>query len=241
MPLNDVNIDELLDFEFDLTGFSERLSVAFDGKTIQEIHEESGVPKSSIQKYLTAKTEPKISAFMALASAAGCDWKWLAAGGNSLQTDQSSEYVNIPYVPEKYIGTAQFEFHSNATSNCQNIKYRSKWLNNYLNVSSDSLYCFCVEGDRMEPTLRNMNMVLVQRTPHSQIAADGLYLLYYANKLAIRRVESRAVRVFLISDNQNKYGSFDVPQDNVVDIDVALEDSTKYGIFGRIVYLTHRI
>lgn len=233
----------LENMEFDLQAFSQRLAIAYEGDTIKTISDKSGVPKSSCQKYLAAEVEPRASTLISLARGAEVDLVWLATGLGQPRHDQvvDNDFISIPYVPNIYIGDAQRSFHDGCKLKAEGIKFSRAWIDRFLSIPPENLYCICVEGDAMEPTLRNYNLLIVERSPAEASTREGLHLIYYARKIAVRRLESRADRVHVKPDNIDIYGSFEVPYDELFDIDEALENSTKYGIFGRIVFLARNI
>ena len=88
------------------------------------------------------------------------------------------------------------------------------------------LSAVCVVGDSMEPTLRDGDEILVDRTPRP--VRDGIHVLRIDDALLVKRVDaSLPGRLTLISDNMS-YRPFDV-------------DAGEAAVIGRVVWKSGRL
>ena len=79
------------------------------------------------------------------------------------------------------------------------LRFSARWLKaNGLNAAM--LSAIEVEGDSMDPTLRDGDEILVDRTPRA--LRSGIHVLRLDDVLLVKRIERAGERVRLISDNR---------------------------------------
>jgi len=110
------------------------------------------------------------------------------------------------------------------------IAFREDWIRTVTSAPLDRLAVIGVDGDSMEPTLRQNDLVLVdfgQTRPQRQ---DGIYVIRTDGGLQVKRlqVEIAAGRLSILSDNK----AYE-PQRNVDPQDVA--------VVGRVIWLGRQI
>ncbi|WP_172794878.1 helix-turn-helix transcriptional regulator [Loktanella sp. 3ANDIMAR09] len=86
-----------------------------------------------------------------------------------------------------------------------------------------------VKGDSMSPTLRDDDLVMVDRSK-TDLSFDGLFVLRFDNALHVKRIGRSPVRghVRIISDNA-VYGAQDYPADDVAAIGKVIWSGGKIG------------
>ena len=110
------------------------------------------------------------------------------------------------------------------------IAFREDWIRTVTSAPLDRLAVIGVDGDSMEPTLRQNDLVLVdfgQTRPQRQ---DGIYVIRTDGGLQVKRlqVEVAAGKLSILSDNKQYE-----PQRNVDPHDVA--------VVGRVIWLGRQI
>ncbi len=81
------------------------------------------------------------------------------------------------------------------------FRFSRKWLRE-LGFDPAMLSAICVIGDSMEPTLRDGDEILVDRSPHPP--RDGIHVVRLDDTLLVKRVDaSRPGQLTLISDNRS--------------------------------------
>lgn len=225
-----------------LEAFAARLDEAYGGKSAKSIEDASSVPRSSVQKYLTAAVEPKRSTMIQLARGAGVSLAWLATGEGAKTSGQIEEdgFLSFPYIPLDLMTTGQAERHKECQERAHWLRFSRKWADRYIGVAPEDLFTYCQEGDGMEPTLRNYNMLLVKKMEAEEFSREGIYLLRFSDTFSVRRLQRRAGRILIACDNQ-AYGSFEIDDKDLVDFDKSLSKPDKYGLFGRVVYVGYRL
>lgn len=79
------------------------------------------------------------------------------------------------------------------------IRFSSQWLRS-MGLQVDMLSAIAVTGDSMEPTLRDGDEILVDRTP--QPLRDGIHVVRLEESLLVKRIDtSRPGVIVLLSDN----------------------------------------
>ena len=111
------------------------------------------------------------------------------------------------------------------------IAFRADWLRQVARGSIADLVVLNVDGDSMEPTLRQGDTVLVdmgQRRPQQK---DGIYIIRTDGGLQVKRVASNPVTGLLtvISDNREHYPSF-------ADLSPA-----EVAVIGRVIWLGRQV
>lgn len=79
------------------------------------------------------------------------------------------------------------------------IRFSPRWLRN-LGLVPDALSVIAVTGDSMEPTLRDGDEILVDRSMRA--LHDGIHVVRLGDSLLVKRIETgRGGRITLLSDN----------------------------------------
>lgn len=91
------------------------------------------------------------------------------------------------------------------------IAFAPEYLRTVINASSSNLQVIKVQGESMEPTLRDGDLVMIDRSKND-LNFDGLFVLRFGDSLQVKRVNRSPTRghVEVISDNP-AYGRRDWP------------------------------
>lgn len=82
---------------------------------------------------------------------------------------------------------------------CGTIRFSAGWLRS-MGLQVDMLSAIAVQGDSMEPTLRDGDEILVDRTPRP--LRDGIHVVRLEDNLLVKRIDSgRPGVLVLLSDN----------------------------------------
>jgi hypothetical protein len=109
------------------------------------------------------------------------------------------------------------------------IAFRKEWLRSMYLSAKDCLVTG-VQGDSMQPTLWNGDLVLLDRRPSDQIRYDAIYgLVDIDGDVRVKRIEAVNNGLVLRSDNPN------------AGVDLRFgEDANRVQILGRVVWSCHR-
>ena len=112
------------------------------------------------------------------------------------------------------------------------IAFRADWLRQVTRGDLSQLAVITVDGDSMEPTLRQGDNVLVDLSQNRPGRKDGIYVLRTdGGFLQVKRlvVHPTTGRVTIISDNKEHYPTFtDLPAEGIA-------------VIGRVIWLGRQI
>ncbi|MCF6147650.1 MAG: LexA family transcriptional regulator [Candidatus Kuenenia sp.] len=145
---------------------------------------------------------------------------WLVKG----EQEKTSDYVNIPiYNPKIFTDERVNEPEHTA----EFIAFKSEWLKSEFSANKANLYLFYIEDDSMEPTLKNGDVVIVDKKDNV-LDRDGLYLLRVAGASFIKRIQRLpGSSIRMLCDN-SAYQTIEVKTDQIVSGEIL--------IIGRIVW-----
>ncbi len=111
------------------------------------------------------------------------------------------------------------------------LAFRADWLRRMTRADLSQLAVIAVDGDSMEPTLRQGDNVLVDLSQNRPGLKDGIYVLRTDGGLQVKRVAVHPItgRVTIISDNREHYPSY---------TDLAPEG---IAVLGRVIWLGRQI
>lgn len=111
------------------------------------------------------------------------------------------------------------------------VAFRADWLRRVTRADLSQLAVIAVDGDSMEPTLRQGDNVLIDLSQTRPGRKDGIYVLRTDGGLQVKRVVVHPTtgRVTIISDNKEHYPTFaDLPPDDIA-------------VVGRVIWLGRQI
>ncbi|ABK45851.1 putative phage repressor [Magnetococcus marinus MC-1] len=190
----------------------------------------SGIPRRTIETYLTGQSEPKASRLVAIAQAADVDVGWLACGQAS-QMESSlpdDEYTLVPrYAVEASAG------HGGAIDEepiVEKLAFKSDWIIGEMGLDSERLALINVHGDSMEPTLRGGDMLLLDLR-RVEVRDDAIYVLRLENHLIVKRAQRMLDGTILIRSDNPIYK----------EQSASPEQARQLCVIGRVVWVGRRI
>lgn len=196
------------------------------GLSKSELARKLGVTPQSVQDWESGATRPKADRLNALAGILSVPLHWLAFGEGESHAivNKSDLTVSIPML-EASASAGTGNYASNVAIAL--LELSKSWVSKQLNVSSAvNLRIYPVKGDSMEPSLCNLDTVLVD-TGVEAVEDDGVYVLRIDDAIYVKRVQRfPGRRLRIISDNPH-YQPFE------------LSDGDNFDIVGRVVYSWH--
>lgn len=186
--------------------FSSRLKLAVkDAGGAEFVAAQTGIPRRTLETYLSGQTEPKLSKIIALATCCSVDIQWLmlGVGASTEVSETSSEWADIVLLDSVLSDqrgralnidlqeTAILELltrHSlPKTAILTAIKYRIPSLEKY-GLDPEQVLALRVAGDAMAPMINNIDTVLVDVQP-SVMRADEVSVFRVGDQLLVRRLQ----------------------------------------------------
>lgn len=143
----------------------------------------------SLQRYFSG-AEPPASVVKALAKATGVSADWILFGGDepTLQPSGTAGSNQFVYIPKFDAAEAQKGI-GNDTAHSSAIAMRESWLRG-IGTDPRQAYLLAFGGDSMEPTIRDGDLLLIDRSVE-QVIDHGIYVLLVGGRLLVKRVQLR--------------------------------------------------
>lgn len=157
--------------------------------------------------------------------------QWMFSDGGCLPTvcrdnglvSEADGYVKVPRFEVKASAGGGAIIHSEQI--VDHLYFRTEWVKNVLGIPRDFLALISVQGDSMEPTLSNGDLILID-TRTSRVEDGAIYVVQYEDALLVKRL-------------QKKYdGSVVIRSDNTLYEPEILhgEEAINLKIVGRVVW-----
>lgn len=194
--------------------FAERLRITarrVGGQT--GLAAKSGVPKSTLAKYISGESEPNVERLVALAEAAGVGVNWLATGedeGGSVR--EAPRQYGVPdschLVPrlavEVSTGMGRVV---DDEEEVRTLAFDTRYLKKR-GVRPEDARLVTARGDTMEATMSDGDTLLVDTAVH-ELRDDSIYCIQIGGNLRAKRLQRDSKGgVWVISDNpkyENEY------------------------------------
>lgn len=228
------------------TAFSQRLNIALDvagvppkgsGRQIV-VAKMFGVSQKGARKWLEGEAIPNTKRLPEIARKLGVRGEWLLTGQGPMRTaPPGPEVLTSPPTAEAADGEAivipRFCIAASAGGGCwpqddqvvEQITLKQSWLRRmFPAVSLAALAVMSVHGDSMSPTLRDGDLMLIDRSVE-EVGPEGVYVLTIEGDLYVKRVQREPGQLIIKSDN-TLYRAWEVPR--------AALDQVR--VHGRMVY-----
>lgn len=194
----------------------------------EELSRRTGIPRSTLESYLTGDSEPKVSRLVAIAQAAQANIGWLATGEGemsptcALGAAEDDSYAYIPlYDARVSQGHGSWNEGVKVLTKLAFTKYslRRKGLN------PAELAAVRVDGDSNEPILSDGDTVMVDLS-RNVLQGEAFYVIRIDDLLYAKRLQREFDGSILVISANPAYKMIAVPQDRL--------DSLQ--IIGRVVW-----
>lgn len=161
----------------------------------------TGIPRRTLEYYLTGQVEPKISRCLCIANAVGVNVSWLASGEGEISSGEPAvSDIDVARVPVYAMGEmVDGQIWRDATRLVDHMLFSSQWLTRK-NLQMDKLAGMNIQDDAMEVTLRRDDRVLVDLR-YDTLREDGLYAIFLNGCLSVRRLQRQIGGLAIICDN----------------------------------------
>lgn len=226
----------------DLESFAERLRETVGQRSARAFARDAGISDRSLREYMNAQTEPSRPALVGMARAGGVSIDWLATGGGaklqravgeeSARYEAVQDYAFVPlYDVSASAGQGAFV---NAERTSDALAFKRDWLRQQIGGSVNDLAIISVRGDSMEPTLRDGDVIMVNRADRQ--VTEGIYVLLLDGWLMVKRLQREVIdgvgKLMAYSENE-AYPPFAMPTFEGF--------SEPTGIIGRVVWAGRRL
>lgn len=193
---------------------------------VQRMAAQTGIPAANFYKWREGNTLPSVFALEAIATACGIDLATLIGADAPARPPGSQKAYGQPleviqqfdYVPRMDVRASAGVGHVNhdvsASADAPMIAFPHDFLRR-IGLVAGRVHAIVAIGDSMEPTIRDGDLLLVDRTM-ATIVDDGIYIMTLGDAVVVKRVQRRRDgTVWLISDNRERYEPEVVPAADV--------------------------
>lgn len=161
--------------------FPERLKVAMEGETLRTFAEKTGLSKTVLHGYMNNKSYPSLDRLTAIAEASNTPVEWFINGE----------------IPDKSTLTVyQYDFKASAgagalvvsDSPIGEFKLSKEWLIRQ-GIRETDLCIVEVQGDSMEPTLEEGDLMLVALNDDRAVFKDGINVICVNGDIYVKRLQ----------------------------------------------------
>jgi len=161
---------------------------------------------------------------------------WLMKGETAPEVGQvhpSSEVLNIDK-HSKNINLPFFEVSASAGSGLlaeveerpKTISFEPNWLRNEVGVCPTNVFLMLVDGDSMQPTLKNGSMIMVNKDVDN--LSDGIYVMRYDNNLLVKRLQMLPGGIIRVKSDNSMYDPWEITKSQL--------DGEELALIGRVVW-----
>lgn len=213
--------------------FGENLKKVMGSMKIRDLHLGSGVPESSLRKYLRGDAEPVLSTAVAIADFLGLSLDRLTkgSGGQGLA-------LAIPYIDENCFSSSQLTLHKGCAQTASLFLYPPSFLESISHQHYSTLRTLIVEGDSMGATLKHGALLLIELAEEGGIPLEGIYAVRLSVGIVLRRIQGLDENTIRLSADNEAYASLsmDISKFSFGETDVS--GST---IIGRVIWVSNQI
>lgn len=202
----------------------------------------AGVSTDQLARYMRGENTPPVTVADKLAAAKGVSLKWLARGEGEMYDGTYAAQERAAYVPDSdYAFVPLYDVNASAGQGAfvdgeqskDALAFKRDWLRRNVAGKIDDLALINVRGDSMDPTLRDGDVVMVNKAETE--VTDGIYVFLLDGWLMVKRLQRRVgeggTELWVISEHPS-YEPFQLPP-----LD-DFNEPTK--IIGRVVWACRR-
>lgn len=195
-----------------------RIGTLIGGSTQRAFAQRVGVSQTTINQYLQGQQDPRLSQLVKIAEGAGRSLAWLVtgveAGTPAAVADKAEGFVPVPRLQVKASAGAGAVAVPEDLEEDGVVMFREAWMRR-IGVNPRTAQALTAVGDSMEPTIRDGDLLLVDRSI-DRIVDNGIYVVVLGGMVLVKRVQvKRDGSIVLRSDNTDLYEAEHVPADEV--------------------------
>ena len=106
------------------------------------------------------------------------------------------------------------------------ISFEPYWLRNEIGVCPNNVFLMLVDGDSMQPTLKNGSMIMVNRDVDN--LSDGVYVMRHDNNLLVKRLQMLPGGIIRVKSDNSMYDPWEITKSQL--------DGEELALIGRVVW-----
>ena len=106
------------------------------------------------------------------------------------------------------------------------ISFEPYWLRNEIGVCPSNVFLMLVDGDSMQPTLKNGSMIMVNKDVDN--LSDGVYVMRHDNNLLVKRLQMLPGGIIRVKSDNSMYDPWEITKSQL--------DGEELALIGRVVW-----
>ena len=108
----------------------------------------------------------------------------------------------------------------------KSINFEPSWLRSEIGVCPNNVFLMLVDGDSMQPTLKNGSMIMVNRDVDN--LSDGVYVMRHDNNLLVKRLQMLPGGIIRVKSDNSMYDPWEITKSQL--------DGEELALIGRVVW-----
>ncbi|PKH06429.1 helix-turn-helix transcriptional regulator [Moritella sp. Urea-trap-13] len=108
----------------------------------------------------------------------------------------------------------------------KSISFEPNWLRSEVGVCPSNVFLMLVDGDSMQPTLKNGSMIMVNRDVDN--LSDGVYVMRHDNNLLVKRLQMLPGGIIRVKSDNTMYDPWEITKSQL--------DGEELALIGRVVW-----
>lgn len=190
--------------------FAARLKEALGTEPPAAAARRMGFNKQTFDAYLKGRI-PRADDALVIADGLGLDFRWLMTGEGDREPADMVALPTFNDRPSAGGGAVAQTRYASGT-----VAFRADWLR-ALNINPRQAHVLFARGDSMEPTIRDGDMLIVDRSIDRVVDA-GIYVVTVAGMLLVKRVQVRRDSTLVLKSDNGLYDDEIIPREDLPSI-----------------------
>ncbi|GIC79473.1 helix-turn-helix transcriptional regulator [Moritella sp. F3] len=143
---------------------------------------------------------------------------------NNVYTHTKEKHIKLPFY--EISASAGVGLLAEVEECPKSISFEPNWLRNDIGVSPSNVFLMLVDGDSMQPTLKNGSMIMVNRDVDN--LSDGVYVMRHDNNLLVKRLQMLPGGIIRVKSDNTMYDPWEITKSQL--------DGEELALIGRVVW-----
>ncbi|WP_236202251.1 XRE family transcriptional regulator [Pseudomonas pseudonitroreducens] len=192
-------------------------------KSGDELARLTGIPRRTLEYYLTGQSEPKVARCVEIAKAVGVDLGWLASGeGEPFPAAPKQEPLDL----ETYAFIPLYDARCSSGHGAWNERARvltelafTRYSLRKKGLSPERLACLRNDGDSMKGLIEDDDTVMIDQS-RNLLEGEGVYVILLDDHLYAKRLQRQFDGSVLIISHNKDYQPMTVPKDRLAELQI---------------------
>lgn len=143
---------------------------------------------------------------------------------SNVNTHTQEKHIKLPFY--EISASAGVGLLAEVEERPKTISFEPYWLRNEIGVCPNNVFLMLVDGDSMQPTLKNGSMIMVNKDIDN--LSDGIYVMRYDNNLLVKRLQMLPGGIIRVKSDNSMYDPWEITKSQL--------DGEELALIGRVVW-----